>query len=153
MKRLGKYTKSTLNQITINYGGEKISFNLMAEAKIVESNLMEEMESQPSNYGFLLLLHKKLTSQFEELKHDRKRLFAKLYLHAKENLKSKATGRYYSDDAAQAYAECHPKFVKLTKRCIKAKDDADTIYSAIKALEQKKDLMQTISSNNRAQKF
>jgi hypothetical protein len=40
-------------------------------------------------------------------------------------------------------------YVKITNMCIKAKDDADTIYAAVRAFEQRKDLLQTISSNRR----
>lgn len=145
---LKRFKNSRLSQIKIKYGNEVHRFNLIDITLITEHTIERELKRQPSYYGFCLLLHKKLTTSYEELKQDRKRLYGKLYLRAKENLKSNS-GRGYSDEAARAYTLCHKEYVELTKACIKAKDDADTVYSVIKALEQRKDLMQTISSNKR----
>lgn len=103
-------------------------------------------------YGFALLLQKKLNSNFERLRQDRKKTYGRLYLKAKERLTSKQTKRGYSDEAARAYVLCHPTYVNLTTQCIEAKDMADTMFAVIRSFEQRKDLMQTISSNNRKEK-
>lgn len=146
MSSLKSYRSLKVNNIKIIFDGQTIKFNLFKELAINEDRLDKEIKNQPSYYGFLLLIQKKLLTKFENLKQDRKRLYAKLYLQAK---KKTTNGRPYNDDMAKAYVEAHPQYVSITKNCIIAKDEADTIYSCIKAFEQRKDLIQTLSSNNR----
>ena len=67
-------------------------------------------------------------------------------------MKAASTGRYMSDDAAKAWVESHPKFVKASRDCIKAKDAVDMMYAVVRAFEQRSNLIQTISSNIRNEK-
>jgi len=145
-KKLAEYNKSPINNIRIIYGGEIIEFNLYSEVKINEAILDREIKDQPSYYAFLAMLHKKLTTQFEELKMQRKKEAGKLYLKAKNKTHN---GRPYNDDMCKAYVESHKLFINITTKCIKAKDDADMVFAAVMAFTQRKDLMQTLSSNNR----
>lgn len=143
---LKNYKKSGLNTISITYNGEKIRFNLFRELRITDANIDREIKYQPSHYGFLALLHKKLLTRFEELKTEKNRLWGHLYLSAKEKVHA---GRPYNDEMCKAYADSHKKYIAAHKACIQAKDDADTIFAIVKAFEQRKDLIQTLSSNNR----
>lgn len=143
-----KFKRSNLSTIIVKYGKEIHRFNIIDIVQITEHTIEREMKRQPGYYGFCLLLQKKLNTAYEELRQERKRMHGRLYLRAKEHLKSNS-GRGYSDEAAKAYVLCHPKYVTLTKACIAAKDSADTMWAVIKAFEQRKDLMQTISSNKR----
>lgn len=145
---LKRFRNSGLSQIKIRYGGEIFKFNLIDITLIKESTIESELKRQPSYYGFCLLLQKKLNTEYEKLRQQRKKLYGKLYLRAKENLKSNS-GRGYSDEAARAYVLCNKEYVTITEACIRAKDSTDTLYAIIRALEQRKDLMQTISSNKR----
>lgn len=145
---LKRLRKSGLSQIKIKYGNEVHRFNLISITQINENTIDRELKRQPSYYGFCLLLQKKLNTEYEKLRQTRKKLYGKLYLRAKESLKSNS-GRGYSDEAARAYTLHHKEYVRITQACIEAKDSADTMYSIIRALEQRKDLMQTISSNKR----
>jgi hypothetical protein len=151
MGKLGKHGKAAFLNIKIQYGEEKVAFNLYEELKISPEKINDELMRQPGYYGFLLLLHKKLLTEFERAKTKRNKTWGKLYLKAKE-MKSTATGRLFTDDMAKAYVEKHPEFLDITEACIVAKDNADTIYSCVKAFEQRKDLIQSISSNLRNEK-
>jgi hypothetical protein len=145
---LKRFKNSSLANIKITYGNEVHRFNLIEITTISEVTIEKELKRQASYYGFCLLLQKKLTTQFERLKHERKKLYGRLYHKAKEQLKSN-TGRGYSDEGAKAYVLHNKEYVRLTEACIEAKDNADTLYAVVRALEQRKDLMQTISSNKR----
>lgn len=147
-KKLKSYKHLDFLNINILYGTNNITFNLQKELLISENenNLNKELKFQPASYGFLILLHKKLLTRFEQIKQRRKKVYSSAYLKAKETLVS---GRYASDDMSRAKADTDKKFIKLTKLAIKAKDDADTIFACMKAFEQRKDLLQTLSSNNR----
>lgn len=151
MSFIKKHNKLTFLNINIQYGDEKITLNLLSELRINPDQINDEIKRQPSKYGFLLLLHKKLLTRFEEIKTERKKVYGKLYMRAKET-KQASTGRPMSDDLAKAWVESHKKYVDITMLCIKAKDDADTIFSCVRAFEQKKDLIQSLSSNIRNEK-
>ena len=146
MKRLIKYRKSEVNQISIRYKNEDFEFSLWQELSIDEDNIEKELKTQPSYYGFLLLLQKKLNTRFEDFKRRRRKVYGKLLLRAKSQ---KVGSRFMNDETARAWVESHPQFDKITKLCIKAKDDADTIYAAVQGFQQRKDLLQTLSSNRR----
>ena len=149
MRTLHSYRKSPINIISIKYGSERVSFNLATELRIDINSINDELKKQPSYYGFCLLLHKKLLTRFETAKMQRTKMWGRLYKLAKS--KNGSNGRLMSDDASKAWVECHAKYIKVTETCIKAKDDADQIYSCLKAFEQRKDLLQSISSNARNQ--
>lgn len=148
LRRLDNYRKSKVNNIRIEYGGKIIQFNLWDEVAINEVVLNKELKKQSSYYGFLLLLHKRLLTAFETTKQERIRNYAQLYLRGKDKIQ-KGTNRPYNEEMAKAYADAHKSHKILTLECIKLKDNADVIFACVKAFEQRKDLLQTISSNNR----
>lgn len=138
---------SSLPNIRIKYGGEVFKFNLFEELSINEKILDKEIKEQPSYYGFLFMLHKKLKTRFETLKQDRIRLEAELFLQYKNE--KQPNGRPLNDEMAKASVLIDKEYVRLTNLCIKAKDDEDSIYACVQAFSQRKDLIQTLSSNNR----
>lgn len=152
MTKLDKYLiKTDLFQIIVIEGKKETTFNLARELKVSELQINEELKRQPSKYGFALFLHGKLKTNFEELKLERKKIRGRLYRKAKQT-KVPSTGRPMSDDAAKAYVESHPQFLKISRRCIRAKDEADQMYSVVRAFEQRSNLIQSISSNLRNEK-
>lgn len=148
MSRIISHRKSGVLQVHIKYGKEVIKFNLWQELRIDEDKLNSELTKQANKYGFLLMLHKKLLTQFEELKVNRKEVFGRLFSEAKKSI-VKATGRPMSDDTAKIWVEAHKDYTHITRQCIKAKDDADAIFACVRAFEQRKDLIQSLSSNIR----
>jgi hypothetical protein len=148
MRELSKYYKLPFTTLNIKYGDEKIVFSLMRELRINHDRINYELMRQPSKYGFCLLLHKKLLTEFEKLKVEKNRLWGQLYFIAKEK-KQVATGRIFTEDMSRAWVEKHPKYIKAQLACINARDSADAIYACIKSFEQRKDLIQSISSNLR----
>jgi len=150
MPRISSYYKSDFTIINIRYGNERVSFNLMQEVRITPDIINDELKGQASKYGFCLMLHKKLLTEFERLKLRKNKIYGILFFKAKEQ--KGQMGRYFSDDLAKAWVEKHPKYQKACLACIKSKDDADAIYSCIKAFEQRKDLIQSLSSNIRNEK-
>lgn len=147
MKRLNAYRKSKVLDIKIRFNGELVSFNLATELRVNPDIINDNLKTQPGYYGFCLLLHKKLLSRFEQLKMERDAVYGKIFLNAKAT--KNMNGRPYSDDAARAYTESHKKFKDISLQCIKAREDADIISAAVKGFEQRKDILQSISSNIR----
>lgn len=149
MKRLKDYAYLKLNEIRVEYGDEKITFNLMKELKINEAMIEKELKEQPSLYAFLFMLHKKLLTRFEELKVEKNKVWGHLFLKAKEE--QSHGGRPFNDEMCKAWVETQPKYIRAQRACIEAKDQADLIFSAVKGFEQRKDNLQTLSANNRKQ--
>lgn len=148
-KRLSTYKDSDVYLIQVKFGSELVSFNLAMELRVNIDQIDYEMQKQPSHYGFCLLAHKQLLARFETYKMLRKKTYGRLFIAAKSK---KVNGRFMSDDVAKCYVESHPKFIDITQKCIRAKGDADKMYSCIKSFEQRKDLLQSIASNRRAEK-
>lgn len=145
-KVLDSYNKSSLLRVKIKFNSEIIKFNLFKELKINDNILDTELLSQAKYYGFILMLFGKLKTQFELIKNDRKSLGSKLYVKYKKEV---VNGRPINDEVAKSKVLINKEYIQLTKDCIKAKDDVDTIYACMKAFEQRKDLLQTLSSNTR----
>lgn len=149
MNPIRKYRKSPINTITIKYGEELISIDMAKALLILESTMEEEIKTQPSYYFFISALHKKLLTTFERLKVRRKQVFAQLLEKARN--KRGPSGRYLSDTDAKAVVEKNKKFIRTCERCIEARDQADQLYSAVRAFEMRANLLQTLSSNLRKQ--
>lgn len=151
MKRLSTYKKSKVLNINIRYNKELISFNLATELRISTTIINENLKTQPGYYGFCLLLHKKLLTIVEQSKMERDSVYGRLFLKAKET--KIMNNRPYSDDAAKCWVDSHKEFKTITLACIKAREDSDIILAAVKSFEQRKDLLQSLASNERAQRF
>lgn len=149
MNPIRKYRRSPINIITIKYGEELISIDMSKALLILESTIEEEIKTQPSYYFFIASLHKKLLTRLEYLKVRRKAVFAQLLEKARE--KRGPSGRYLSDTDAKAMVDKNKKYIRISERCIEARDQADQLYSAVRAFEMRANLMQTLSSNLRKQ--
>lgn len=152
MNPLAKYKGHSLNTICIRYEKEEIIINLAKAAKITEDNIEAEIKNQPSYYFFLFSLHKKLLTKFELLKLQRKSTYGRLYAIAKDR-KSSSTGRFLTETAVKAWVESHKKYLQASEACIRARDQADAVLGAVRSFEQRKDLLQTLSSNIRKERL
>ena len=78
-KRLKILAKnSSLTNISIQYGKEKIKFNLYEELIVNESRINEELKNQPSYYGFLSLLAVKLKRSMGDKKAELEKIKAEM---------------------------------------------------------------------------
>lgn len=150
MGKLLKYAnKSNLMNIEIRIGAEKFKFNLYEELSINNANINDEITIQPQVYGFLGMVVAKLVKALEEAEANKKRISAKLYLKYKDQ-KAANTGRPNSDDVCKALVENSGVYKKYVGRYLLAKEQLQTIQHSLEAFKQRKDLLQTLSSNNRS---
>lgn len=140
--------KNKITQVRIRYKKEFIKFNLYDELQINENIISQELTEQPSYYGFLTLLHKKLTRIMEDLEMEKDKTYSRLYLSKKDEV-NKSTSRPYPDDSCKAYALQHEEYISVYKKYTSAKEDAGIIGGCVKSFEQRKDILQTLSANNR----
>lgn len=152
MNKLDKYSEtSTLMDIQIRYNSEKFKFNLFDEVKVKESQITSELMEQPTKYGFLTLLHTHLIKLHGDKELSVNRAFAKAYVKYKKEI-NKDTGRPNSDDVAKAKAEIEPEHVRLQDELLQTKFDMGRINACVRAFEQRKDILQTLSANRRKER-
>lgn len=151
MDQLRKYRRSPINIISIRYEKESIRINVAQAARIREADIEGEIKNQPSYYAFLFMLHKRLLTKFELLKLKRKSLFSRLYAEAKD--RTGKNGRPLSETAVKAWVEGRKQYLQASEKCIRARDEADQLQAAVRAFEQRKDLLQTLSSNIRKERI
>lgn len=140
--------KSKLMDISIVYGKETIHFNLFEELKIYEGKVNLEAEQQPKIFGFLGILHKKLTRLRDDAKIEMERSLNAAFVRAKRKL-NENTQRPNSDDFADARAATDIGYIEASKKYHELKEKAGIIESCLNSFEQRGFLIQTISANLR----
>lgn len=149
INKIKKYAESSkLMEIAIAYGDEKLKFNLFEELKIDENTINKELKQQPSSYGFLLLLHKKLIRVKDDLEVEKDKVWAKEFIKQKGKTDTK-TGRPKANELAKELATACPRFIKASRNYNQAKENADLIGSCCRAFEQRGHLVQSIAANLR----
>jgi hypothetical protein len=139
----------------IVYGKEKFMFNLMSELRISTEDTQSEVMQQPRAYGFLAMLEKKLNARAEELKLEKDRVWGQRFVHYLTSDKTKyfkKMGKYPAQDVARALADQDEEYISIHKQFIKTKEDKETIEVCVKAFDQRANMLQTLSANERTEK-
>ena len=143
--------ETNLMDISIKYGEETFRFNLYDELKVDEENLTAGLKTQPTKYAFLTTLRAKLTRVCSNLEREAKRAYAEAYQELKSG-NNPTTSRAYTNEDARTAAETSPRYLKVLSKLSKAQEDRDVIDGAVRAIEQRKDVLQTISANRRKER-
>lgn len=153
MSKIAKYAQtSQLMDIEISVGEEKVKFNLNRELRIKDEASADELMKQPSNYGFLTMLHKNLIKSLGILKIEEKKAYASAYIKYKKAT-NKETGRPNSDDVAKQLAELDPRYLLKQRKVIETQFDVNRVEACVRGFEQRKDMLQTLSANNRKERM
>lgn len=148
MGKLGDIARgASLLDITITVNGEKVRFNLYKELRIQSNDLNSDILAQPRLYSFLSMVYSECKLKEEEAEAAAKRIYAELYVKFKK-LKGES-GRPNSDDMSKALAEKSTKYQVALRKVMFAKQKSRTIYTCLEGFRQRKDLIQTLSSNIR----
>lgn len=140
--------KSSLMDISIMVGGKMLEFNLYQELKINPADINYEVTRQAQLYGFLGLVYSRAMADLERAENNKEFIYERLYVKFKSE-KNPTTGRANSDDLCKSKAIANPKFQLALKKYRKIKNDANIIKQVLESFKQRKDLIQTYSSNNR----
>lgn len=148
-KRLKILAKnSSLTNISIQYGREKIKFNLYEELIVNESRINEELKNQPSYYGFLSLLAVKLKRSMSDKKAELEKIKAELFIEFKEDI-DKSTGRPYSNDLAESLVIQEEAYNEALNNFLKAEEEYELIQACVNSFIQRSHLLQSLSANTR----
>ena len=147
--KLIKYAfEADLMNVFIQYGEEEFSFNLFAETLIDENTINKEIHEQPSVYGSLGMLHKKLVRVAKDKEREMERIYSSMYIKFKEQI-DENTGRPTANELAKEKANNSTKYQKAIKDYIEADHHAQVIGVCVKTFEGRENLLQTLSANIR----
>jgi len=135
-------------EVSISYGGEKISFNLNSEIIIDENRINEEIKEQPSVFGFLSMLLVKLERVKNDKEKEMEKKFASLFQKYKEETDN-LSGRQTNDQLAKEKAINNTGYQRTVSSFHQAKEEYGIIYACVKSFEQRHLLIQTLSANIR----
>ncbi len=139
--------KSELMKVSLELGDEKYIFNLYEELSIREFHISDELKEQAKNYAFLGMLHKKLIKIVKDQKIQLDKKFGEIYIKYKSQ--PGEGSRAKSKDLAIAETEKDKIYLMALKKYHTAEHNKDIIEICVRAFEQKKDLIQTLSANVR----
>lgn len=139
---------SKTNIVRIKWGKEVVKFNLHDELVINEDKISREAMEQPSVYGFLSMLQKKLIRRKDDLENRSERIKAIVFLRAKKTI-DQYTKRPVSKEFAEYTATADEDYQDSLEILSKAKEDVGTITSCLRSFEQRANLIQTVSANSR----
>lgn len=138
---------SKLMRVSVKYQGERIVFNLYEESIISEDRLNSEVTEQPSIFGFLTLLQKKLIRKQKDMEIEKNSTWGKLY--DKYKLTRGEDGKALNNDHVEAKIKCNPEYIAICKDCNDIEEQVGTINSCVETFNQRSFLIQTISANVR----
>lgn len=141
---------SSLMDITINWEKQRFKFNLHQELVISEEKINKEVTDQPSSYAFINMLWKKLVLKAEEAKIHWEKTESKEYIRFKKKV-NEDTNRPYADDLAKASSKASSLTALAYEEYRKAKNEANTLETCVKAFEMRASLIQTLAANQRSE--
>lgn len=144
MSKLIDYAaKADFMVIALEVDGKQYKFNLDQELRIQETKLNTELKQQTRQYAFLCMLRNKVKMQVKQktriLKQKKDALF----------IKFKATTDKVTE--ASKRVDTDLGVMKLQKQIDTFTDIQDILDIAVNAFNQRKDLLQTLSSNIRTE--
>lgn len=147
MSKLTKYaSEADFMNVSIEIDGKVYKFNLDIQLKIEETNLTTSIKEQPRSYAFLCMLRNKVKVEFKRKSKTLDRKKAELYNKATEGKdKTKVTD-------IRAKVAVHPEVKKLEDELEHFDELRHVLDICVDSFEQRKDLIQTLSSNLRNEK-
>ena len=150
--KLGKkISKSQIDTINIDIDGEKVSFKLHDELQINENIINKELKEQPSLYGFIGMAHRRMVRVMKDAELGKDREYARAFVKYKGQT-VQSTGRPMSDDLAKQKALSSSRYLKAAKKYNLAEEQAGILNAAVKAFEQRKDVLQAVNANIRKER-
>lgn len=142
MSKLINYAeKADFMNISLDIDGQKYAFNLDKELRIAETKLNEEIKDQTRGYAFLAMLRNKVIQQQKKKQKQFERKKNSLFIEFKKTT-AKVT-------EANQQALATPELRKIQDQVDNLTEIREILDIAVNAFVQRKDLLQTLSSNTR----
>jgi hypothetical protein len=146
MGRLIDYAETTdIMKMKVQYNKQTFSWDMFEELKIVETKLNSHVKGQTTSYAFLAMLHVKLKIKHrDQIKHVKR---------MKDGLMVKYKGKYKTVTEAEAFMYSNHKELKEQEdKALQIEELKDLLEVCVRAFEQRKDMLQSLSANVRKEK-
>lgn len=137
---------SAYSTIEIVYGKDKVRVNMFRELKIEEETIEDSLKRQPVTYGFICTAYQGAVQEVKLFKLELDGFYSELYNKYKDKVIS---GKYLTKEALENKIKSDPKYRLMCKKLIRLETSKGILEDFKRALEQKKDIMQTLSANRR----
>lgn len=144
-KLVGFAETSKIMDVAVQYKEEKFEFNLDAELKISESSINSHLKGHVRGYAFLSMLHVKLKIKYRDQGKRIQRLKSKLIYKYKPLYKT------VTEAEAVMYKE-HKELREMEDDLLRIEELRDIIEVCVRSFESRKDLLQSLSANNRKER-
>lgn len=144
MSRIADYLIKGVTKIAIKYGDETFRFDLARELAIDETNMKEILETHAQYYGFLMTLHRRINAKTKKLKVILEGTRAKRL--------TKLRNTYSTVKEAEYQLKFDKAYLKALRAFEKSEDDKELLEACIRSMEVRKDLIQTLAANDRAER-
>lgn len=145
MSKLKKYAQeSSIMKLKIKYNGQTFAWDMFEELQIKESALNAHVKGHTVSYAFLSMLHVKLKIKFRDEQKRVKRL--------KDTYMAKYAGTAGLKTNTQIEAFMYSKHKDLQQaedELLHIEELKDMLEVCVKAFEQRKDMLQSLSANLR----
>jgi len=144
---LYKSSKSSpLSILRIKLGKEEVVIDIHKELRILEEGLEDNLKQQPLSYGFLSMVYQEATKTLKEYKLEVEGFYCELYNKHKNAV---VGGKYLTKEGVEAKIKLTPKYKLMCKKLIQLETNKGRLEDLKRSLEQRKDIMQTLSANRR----
>jgi hypothetical protein len=132
-------------KLSVSFGKRKRKLDLAGELRITHDNseiLTEEMSKQPAKYAWYGVLAAMASEAYDRMKAANKAMYAELskkHRRHRDDLGLKITDKIIESDV-----EADKKYIDHCDALITARRDKDILNVAVRAFEQRKDMMQSI---------
>lgn len=141
----------------IQIGDELVKFNLYEELRIRKGPDFENSVTDHAViYGYLKTIQSRIIEEFDLAEHRLESTYNRLYKKYKSPINNPyflKTKKMPTDDLSASLAKSHQSYIKAKENFITAKRAMNDFYGIIRAFEAKKDLIQTLSANQRKEKI
>lgn len=132
-------------KVKVLLNGKEIVFDLNVELDIDDTNMDEILRNHTKSYAFLCMVQAKLTRSYKREKNKVDQVKSKEFKKIRDDYR-------YKKDVDEALKD-NAKIRLMQDKLDELEYYRDTIQSCVRSFEVKKDLLQTLSANERKEKY
>lgn len=137
---------SSLRIIKVRLGKDTFKIDVSKELKIDYDDLEDGLIKQPLNYGFVCMVFQKCVEMLKLYKLEMEGRYAELYTKYKSKTYN---GKYLTKEEVESKIKLDTKYKLMLQRFISLEYNKGRVEDLKRSLEQKKDILQTLSATKR----
>lgn len=151
--KLGELAKNSpsMNIVIHVSGNESIEFNLSEELKIPQHTLSDSLQEHPLMYGYLLTIRSRIRADLRISEKKKEEVFSNKLLEYK--FLNQNSGKDSTKDILKALVLTDSEYRGLYTKYNSKLKNLELLEAVIQAMENKAELMRTLSANTRKEKF